>query len=120
MKREETEATEETEDSDDSLFGLSSVTSVPSVPLVARRFIITGHVQGVFFRAGARERAVSLGIAGWARNNANGSFEIHAEGSADALQDLERWCARGPEAARVAGVEVRETPMQGCMGFAVL
>lgn len=87
--------------------------------MLARRFIITGHVQGVFFRDGARERAVSLGIAGWARNNANGSLEIHAEGSADALQDLERWCARGPEAARVADVEVREATVQGYVGFTV-
>lgn len=88
--------------------------------MTAKNFRITGHVQGVFFRAGARDRAVSLGIAGWARNNANGSLEIHAEGSADALQDLERWCARGPEAASVADVEVREATVQGCTGFVVL
>lgn len=86
----------------------------------AKNFRITGHVQGVFFRAGARERAVSLGIAGWTRNCNDGSVEIHAEGSADALQALERWCRHGPEAARVAGVEARETLVQGCTGFVVL
>lgn len=86
----------------------------------AKNFRITGHVQGVFFRADARERAVSLGIAGWARNDSNGSLEIHAEGSVDALQDLERWCARGPEAASVDSVEVQEAPIQGCVGFTVL
>lgn len=86
----------------------------------AIRFRIVGHVQGVFFRAGARERAASLGIAGWARNNSDGSLEIHAEGSADALQALERWCRRGPEAARVDLVEMRDTPVHGCVGFTVL
>lgn len=91
-----------------------------SVTVLARRLIITGHVQGVFFRAGARERALSLGIAGWARNNVDGSLEIHAEGSADALLDIERWCARGPDVARVEKVDVRDVPVQGCMGFIVL
>lgn len=86
----------------------------------AKNFRITGHVQGVFFRAGARERAMSLGIAGWARNNNDDSLEIHAEGSADALQALERWCRRGPEAARVDHVEMRDSPVQGCMGFTIL
>ena len=88
--------------------------------MIAKNFHITGHVQGVFFRAGVRERAVSFGIAGWARNNADGSLEIHAEGGLDALQALERWCARGPEAAGVEKVGVLDVPVQGCTGFTVL
>ena len=83
----------------------------------AKRFRITGHVQGVFFRAGARERAVSLGVTGWARNNADGSVEMYAEGGLEALQAFERWCERGSDAARVEKVEVQEVPVQGCMGF---
>lgn len=88
--------------------------------MLARRLVIHGHVQGVFFRAGARERALSLGIAGWSRNNADGSVEIHAEGRVDALQAFERWCARGPDVARVDAVDVQEAPMEGCTGFTVL
>lgn len=81
---------------------------------------IHGNVQGVFFRAGARERALSLGIAGWARNNADGSVEMHAEGRVEVLQAFERWCARGPDVARVDTVDTREVPVEGCTGFTVL
>lgn len=88
--------------------------------MLARRLVIHGHVQGVFFRAGARERALSLGIAGWARNNADGSVEIHAEGRMDALQAFDRWCARGPDVARVDTVDAREVSVEGRTGFTVL
>ena len=54
------------------------------------RFMVSGRVQGVFFRASTREQAVGLGLAGHATNRADGSVEVIASGSTDALDALER------------------------------
>jgi acylphosphatase len=71
------------------------------------RFIVSGGVQGVFYRASARARALELGIAGHARNRPDGSVEVLANGPAQALDELERWLRQGPPAARVDAV-IRE------------
>jgi acylphosphatase len=68
------------------------------------RFLVTGRVQGVFFRASTRTQALLLGIAGVARNLDDGRVEIVATGPDEALDALERWLQRGPPAARVEGV----------------
>lgn len=86
----------------------------------ARRMTITGHVQGVFFRAGVQEKADALGIRGWIRNTAEGSVEIHAEGDLTGLQKLETWCARGPELARVDTVNSSEVSEEGFSGFRIV
>lgn len=70
----------------------------------AARFLVSGHVQGVFFRASTRDEARVLGVAGSATNLADGRVEVIAEGSAPALAALERWLWQGPPAARVAAV----------------
>ncbi len=72
----------------------------------ATRIIISGLVQGVFFRAQAKEQADALGITGWVRNNNDGSVEIHGEGSDDMLNKLTEWCRTGPEKAVVKNVTV--------------
>ncbi len=69
-----------------------------------RRYRVTGRVQGVSFRASTRERARVLGIAGHARNLADGSVEVLADGNADALAALEEWLRQGPPGARVEAV----------------
>lgn len=69
---------------------------------------MTGHVQGVFFRAGTRERATSLGLDGHAKNLPDGSVEVLASGSDAALEALQRWLQQGPPAARVTGVSREE------------
>lgn len=73
----------------------------------AARFLVVGKVQGVFFRASTRERALDLGLRGRASNLADGGVEVVAEGQAAALDALEAWLHRGPPAARVESV-VRE------------
>lgn len=67
----------------------------------AARFIVRGRVQGVFFRASARERAVALKLTGHARNLLDGSVEVVAYGEAATLDQLEVWLHDGPEHARV-------------------
>ena len=70
----------------------------------ATRFLVTGKVQGVFFRASTRERALALGLRGRATNLADGGVEVIAEGDAAALDALAAWLHHGPPAARVESV----------------
>lgn len=70
------------------------------------RIVVSGRVQGVFFRASTRSAARRLDLAGWVRNREDGSVEITAEGERDNLNELVRWCRKGPEDARVDEVEV--------------
>lgn len=68
------------------------------------RFIVTGKVQGVFFRASTREQAQRLGLRGHAKNLADGSVEVLAVGDAGAIDALEDWLRQGPPLARVDGL----------------
>lgn len=83
------------------------------------RFIVSGRVQGVFFRASAREQALRLGITGYAKNVADGSVEIVASGSDDALDELEAWLQHGPPSARVDAVTREALTEQIPGGFVV-
>ncbi|GLQ92214.1 acylphosphatase [Dyella acidisoli] len=75
------------------------------------RFLVSGKVQGVFFRASARNEAMRLGLHGHARNLSDGRVEVIASGSAEALHQLEQWLWQGPPAARVD--EVIRNPHEG-------
>ena len=68
------------------------------------KFIVSGRVQGVFFRASTRAQAVRLGLTGYAKNLSDGNVEVLACGDPAALDELQRWLRRGPPAARVEGV----------------
>jgi acylphosphatase len=83
------------------------------------RVRISGRVQGVFFRAEARSRAESLGLAGWARNAADGSVEAVFEGDEARVRSMVDWCRRGPSGARVDNVEVQTEEPTGETGFRV-
>lgn len=83
----------------------------------ARRLVVRGRVQGVWFRESMRREAEALGVAGWVRNRMDGSVEAFVEGRAAAVEALVRWAWRGPEAAQVADVEVSEAPAQGHARF---
>lgn len=73
------------------------------------KFLVSGRVQGVFFRASARNEALTLGISGHANNLPDGRVEVLAWGDTDALNALETWLRHGPPLARVD--EVRRTDM---------
>jgi acylphosphatase len=74
----------------------------------ARRYRVTGRVQGVFYRASTARVAASLGLRGHARNLPDGSVEVLALGSAAALAALEDFLRRGPPRAAVATVEASD------------
>lgn len=73
--------------------------------MAGARFLISGRVQGVFYRASTREQALRLGLSGHARNLADGRVEVVAEGAPEAIDTLERWLWQGPPAATVERVE---------------
>ncbi len=77
--------------------------------------IVTGRVQGVGFRYHAREEATRLGLVGWARNRADGSVQIVAEGERAALAALADWAARGSARSRVDGCETSWTAAAGSL-----
>ncbi len=83
----------------------------------AVKFIVSGRVQGVFYRASTREQALHLGLAGYAKNLPDGGVEVLANGSVDALDALERWLWEGPPAARVEAVGRENLPEQDLRGF---
>lgn len=83
----------------------------------ARRYRITGRVQGVFFRASAREQAERLGIAGYAKNLPDGSVEVLAGGSHDALASFETWLRQGPKMADVESVSAEPAEAPAGSGF---
>lgn len=68
--------------------------------------VIKGRVQGVFYRAEAREQAMKLGIIGYAQNNRDGTVTICASGEEKPLEEFITWCRKGPDYAQVDNVEV--------------
>jgi acylphosphatase len=86
---------------------------------VRYRVSVSGRVQGVWYRQSCRREAAALGVAGWVRNNGDGTVEAVVEGEPGAVDRLLAWMRLGPPRARVAGVEVRAEPPQGEQGFRV-
>ncbi len=84
------------------------MTSAPPA-IQASRYIVRGRVQGVGFRWFVEREAHQLGIAGWVRNNHDGSVEVLAQGTREQLSGLHSRLRQGPRAARVDSVEVTET-----------
>lgn len=73
--------------------------------MTAARFVVTGKVQGVFFRASAQQQARGLGLRGFARNLPDGSVEVLAVGADDAIDELAQWLRLGPPHAQVELLE---------------
>jgi acylphosphatase len=86
---------------------------------VRRRVVVHGFVQGVFFRDTVRRQALQRGVAGWVRNNPNGTVEAVFEGEPDGVQSLVTLCHKGPRGARVDRVEVSEEDVEGLLSFSV-
>lgn len=84
-----------------------------------RTIRVVGLVQGVYFRSAARNEARRLGLAGFARNEPDGSVLIEVEGEEAALEQFVAWCHVGPRRARVERVEVEQGEPRGFAGFTV-
>jgi acylphosphatase len=75
------------------------------------RCLVSGRVQGVFFRASTRERAQALGLTGWARNLPDGRVEVLACGDQESLDEFRAWLREGPSQAQVEGIEEEQRPV---------
>lgn len=88
--------------------------------MIRKQFIVSGKVQGVWFRASTREQALILGLSGYAGNLADGSVKVEAQGEAGAVGKLEQWLQRGPPLAKVIQVESIELePIPSDNGFRI-
>ena len=85
----------------------------------ARRYVISGRVQGVGFRAFALNEARKAGVTGWARNLDDGQVEVHANGSTSQLEDFEARLRQGPRWGEVRGVTVTEAAVSDTAGFRI-
>ena len=84
---------------------------------IARRLVVHGRVQGVFYRESMRREAERLGVAGWVRNLADATVEAHLEGAQDAIDALTDWAHHGPPDAAVDRVEMEPATPEGAAGF---
>jgi acylphosphatase len=86
---------------------------------VRRRVVVHGYVQGVFFRDTTRREARRRGVAGWGANRADGAVEAVFEGEPVAVEEMVRFCERGPRGADVARVETSVERVEGLSGFVI-
>lgn len=89
--------------------------------MIRKRLFISGRVQGVYFRAHTREKAIGLGLKGWVRNLPDGRVEALIEGSEEAVKTMIEWCKTGEPPSRVEQVEViDETGPEEYCDFTIL
>lgn len=85
----------------------------------AARVLISGRVQGVFFRQWTREQAARLGVKGWVRNRYGGDVEGHFEGPGEAVEALIAACRDGPPPAIVERLDIEPAESSGAAGFVI-
>jgi acylphosphatase len=88
--------------------------------VIRRRVVVSGRVQGVFFRDSCREQATRRGVSGWVANRDDGTVEAVFEGEPAAVEALVDWCRSGPPSARVDRVEVSDEEPQNDRSFRVV
>ena len=86
---------------------------------ICRRFTVSGHVQGVFYRQSTLQTAKDLHLRGWVKNLANGDVEVVAQGDEATLHALQDWLWKGPTAAKVKGVVFDEVDLECPPGFEI-
>jgi acylphosphatase len=97
--------------------GIPGQTEGGKEPMPAKRYWVTGRVQGVWFRASTRDRAADIGLDGWVRNLADGRVEVLASGTDGQIEELETFLRQGPPGARVDLVEDEATDPPEGRGF---
>jgi acylphosphatase len=86
---------------------------------IRRRILVSGDVQGVFFRDTCRRMANELGVGGSARNLPDGRVEVVLEGDEDGVSRVIDWCRSGPAHAEVSSINVIEEEPEGISGFSI-
>jgi len=82
--------------------------------------VISGRVQGVWFRANTKQKAEQLGVTGWVKNTADGKVEAIFEGDKKHIQEMIDWCHQGPPSAQIEQVEITEQSLSnGFDGFSI-
>ena len=98
----------------------SNRSAEPLTPTTIRaRVVVSGRVQGVWFRDSTRREALARELAGWVRNRMDGTVEAVFEGPEPAVAEVVAWCRIGPPRADVTGVAVTEEPPEGLQGFRI-
>ena len=93
---------------------------VPERDAVVRvRVLVSGRVQGVFYRSSCADEARRLGLGGWVKNLPDGRVEAVFEGAQRHVEGMVGWCRHGPPAARVDAVETAVEPPAGASSFAI-
>ncbi|MEU4692231.1 acylphosphatase [Actinoplanes sp. NPDC023714] len=87
--------------------------------MIRRRVLVSGRVQGVFYRDTCRREAAALGVAGWVRNLPDGRVEAVFEGTEETVARMLAWTRTGPPQATVTAVEEFDEPAEGLTGFGV-
>ncbi|GGM31711.1 acylphosphatase [Dactylosporangium sucinum] len=87
--------------------------------MVRRRVLVSGRVQGVYFRDTCRRAAVVAGVGGWVRNLADGRVEAVFEGPGAGVDRMVDWVGHGPDSAVVTAVAVHEEPPEGLTVFTI-
>ena len=82
--------------------------------------LIKGKVQGVFYRATAKDVAEALGLTGWVKNTKEGNVEALASGRDEQLQQFISWCKQGPAKAFVTNVEITRKNEESFNGFKIM
>lgn len=85
-----------------------------------QHLLIKGKVQGVYFRASAKEVADALGVTGWIRNTAEGHVEALVSGTTYQLRDFADWCRQGPSGAIVTTVDIEERKDEHFADFKII
>jgi acylphosphatase len=87
---------------------------------IAVSVIISGKVQGVWFRANTKEKADQIGVVGWVRNNPNGCVEAFFQGPEGIIQEMIGWCYKGPALALVKDLKIeKREPLDSLKDFQI-
>lgn len=82
--------------------------------------VVSGQVQGVFYRRTAKVEAEKLGIGGWVRNKTDGTVEISVSGEEKNIAEFIKWCKKGPPFAKVKNVEVKDRKPEDYDEFSIV
>ena len=98
---------------------IGKITEVASDKILARRYFVSGRVQGVGYRAFAQRCAQEIGVSGWARNLADGRVEVHANGASHNLELFEARLRQGPRWGEVQTLQVYDASSEKAVDFRI-